>query len=241
MCAKSQSQLLQELNNLQNDGREALKRAAYFKSLAGLSIAEQYRCGHISLVLDLGVHRNSDEPMSALGIDKGKCGTINSAFLILHNDSINRSYLKYWNDELVLIGNIKLVSIPNILIPSLVWFYLGNDPFMEVGSEGVYLSPMKRRCKFLRSIPHGEFGKFRRLDFESDKGTYPCEVKTGVKIMNSIADDEGYFTLNDFRLRKSVLEKFTASLRIELNTSYVACWQLVDESIYIRDVLLGPF
>jgi hypothetical protein len=242
-CAKSQSQLLQELDNVKNDARKAQQCVRYLQALAGQSIIELYSRGDISLVLDIALKRNGNKESTASWVvsQERKLTSAEVALLVFHLNVAKRGDLHQWNEKLMLVDEIKAVNGPNIIIPSRVWLYVGNYPFIECGSGGVYLSCLKRIFKARDVGENRKLGELSKLDIEPREHGNPSKIQGGPEIVNCIAHDQGEIFLEGLDLRKGMLDEFLAGTQIHLDSGHISVWQRDDTAFDIRDVLIGPF
>ena len=245
MQSSPAAEALQGLHNLEDELRVKRERVRDFHKISRqIVFSENYVEGNLALILDMKVLPQGDKEAATFADPLELMGD-NVALLIFQNNSSDSDHMHQWNEQLVLIENIKAVNCPDVVIPSRVWFYFGNNPFVEVGAGDIYLSLFERSCKFLCSPKNGELGKVVRRNVEMTECCDPRKIKSGSEVVNSITNNQSQFSLNCGGIRQVVsngaLNSFVSDLEVVCEGRSVSIGQCEDTLFKLRDVLVGPF
>jgi hypothetical protein len=245
MCAKSQSErqseILQKLQDVGDVLREAREHAQYFEALKNACFLDGYCEGSLALILNMNVALESDDVGS--GICDGHTTSVqNLTVLISYNDSLDANVWGGFEQQEVFVKDIEFVKgIDNASLPSSVRLYVGSDFIKERRASGIYFSPMKGCFKFLSSLADGEFGEFRTSSGDmSFDCAHPCEVKSGMEIVDGIANYQRQIQKSIFETWERVYQLLLTSLKIFLNPSSVTFFEREDSSLQLCDMFIGP-
>ncbi len=237
---ESQSDILQELDHLQNYRRVVSEQVHYPQMIRRCSFAENYTNGRFALIVDAPAPRESGNvPRGGLHSD----GIAFSYFphFVFHLYAHNRSVLNDREQQLVLVENVELVHGPDGIIPSVIRLYLGHDEIDECRILGIYLPARHNTFKLvsrgmdgeLRIIVNGSRSVLgERLD--------PCMVESTPEIVDGISYHEADFAGRS-SVSKLVLNELASSLLIKLDRSDVGIFERSSSNINVSDVLIGPF
>lgn len=142
--------------------------------------------------------------------------------------------------QTVLVHNVKLVDLPEKVIPSLVWFET-VDGFDRVLRRSLYLPKFLGFVLFLR-VEDGEVDTVGRLAACSNHDQLVCQViEGGSQILDRIPDNRGQQGRNILDTDNIVDQ--LARLGIALGADYVGVMaeEAGPRSLKVLDVAFGPF
>ena len=238
---KSQSEILQELHNLQDKQRLAAERIKYILRIDGRSFVEDYCNGKLSLILDVRAEWDGDIIRGRLESSTSETLSGRLPSFIFHVNAVDARIADDWNQEPMLIKLVEGVHSPNGSIPSVVRLYLGHDAPEQIGTGRVYFSPFKRAFKVVSGRVDREFGKLAHsLRNESFNGSKPSVIEGTFQIMDNVANHQGEVAGN-LSISNVMLDNFISAIGIYLDARSVGIRQRSDSRLNIRDVLIGPF
>jgi hypothetical protein len=231
--------LLDCLHDARHELRQLMERWDK-RFTAKRSIAQSYIEGRITVVLDCyfvwsGNRESVASVRSTLVHDYVK--EKDAAMVVFGANVGDREHRYYGEQEAVLVDNVQLVQCVEQVVPSTVWLYCVDN---EIADD----TP----CSLYRSLINGAF-KFaslltkRELDFSvvGDANDFVHhKVESRTKVVDSIADEKRSFIRHWFKLH---LNTMFPSIWIKLgaNSVEIACDELCQQFIEIKDVLIGPF
>lgn len=232
--------LLNCLHDARNDLSKLIERWDNCLAFKNLSLVENYMDGRLAIAINL----------ERIGVAKYKC-------IVFRDMNRGRKFFHYsaagshcygaetteskdWNQESMLVGNIKIVESVERVIPSLIWLYHVNDQIDYVCTGDLYFSTVDSRFKFLPRIPHREASPLRWLLSGHGDDLASREIEGGSQVMNGVTDDQRNVATDglehpefqDICAIRLVLDPQTISVRLD---------QCRDNSLKLRDVLYGPF
>lgn len=219
MCRnQSFRKLLQKFNYQQDLLRVELERVHHSRLASELPVLVHYVEGnfswlfHVKPLFKLNVMREclNGAPRETL---------MNFPSMIFNANIANGRIMDHWNQEPVLVSNVKFVNGPDGNIPSLVRLYLANDELVKIGSGDIYFQVLQGRFKMILGEINRESGLGPVLRGNQPiNGLKPCVVETGPKIMNGIPESQSEF-IDECSLRrvcKVALDEFAAAVRIDM-------------------------
>jgi hypothetical protein len=242
---KSQAELdvLQNFNDAMSDFRQTLQDAGYRRSLEkseNISLVENYLNGKMALVCDLVVTVKGDRKFSAATEPYGDCPS-RCSLLILHNNAFDGNHLSDWEQEQVLVSNIKIVKAGNSFIPtSTVRSYVGNYPFKKDGRNRIYFSAFKRTFQFFHGRVKRELGVIVRRADVSLNDTRPCVIQRGSEVVDGISNNDSQLPSDSVSIGQEMLELLQAGSYLRLDNGNISIWNRSDSLVQFRDVLIGP-
>jgi hypothetical protein len=205
-------------------------------------LEEQYIHGHLSVICHLGVSFSHESELlrRPSGNDRPNSGErYFRAILGFHADVPNANHFQVGNKVFMFVSDVQVMKVPHVGIRSLVGLYdvnyellnglvsLGNFPAIESRDDVLFRS--ERKFSVLRGC-----GKQRNE-------SVPQEIKSGVKIVNSIPDGKSEFDWK--RLLGCVESQHIASkMRCEFDQNGMGIFVDVSSQFQIEllDVLLSP-
>src|SRR6478609_4490354 len=90
-------------------------------SLEGCSKVEEYSCGRMALIVYCEIHSvQMSESLTPRIIHENRIKRNDGAFVILKANTLNQHKLQHWNQQLMLVPDVQVVSGPEGEITSLV-------------------------------------------------------------------------------------------------------------------------
>jgi hypothetical protein len=168
--------------------------------------------------------------------------TIESGIDLIGRDNVQTGCRGYWQQNLMLIGNVKVVKSPQVIsVPSGVSLEIAECSYDLSGGE-IYLSCREHLFKKVTfGIPNGELDVFSRLGVKRGDDLPRHQIESRAHVVDSVSDDKA-------KLGRDGLVFFEADgalsgLSIVLN-SELKCARRQERArqpIEIVDVLFGPF
>lgn len=217
---------------------QGAQRQPYLKSINGAhSLAEAYRDGKVSIILDL-------DPFSKVEFPKGPrpCSSETCTFfalLVFNANTGNPGAIDDWDEQFVLVKDIEIVKIMKEIVPSRVGFYGGTDPFAENGAGGVYFSLGQGAFKFRSALAKRKLSVIGTRESQMRPRAYPQIIERCPEVVDRVSSDKGYSAAEIFKICAEVLES-VASADMWLDAWNVAFFQRVNNQVKVRDVLIGP-
>src|SRR6266404_4217653 len=241
MSAKSQSEILQKLHNIENILGEARKQVTYWEALENTCLLDGYCEGKLSLILYLNV-LIKDNDIRGRGESKIARSANNVAVRLFHHNALNASSRRQFEEKQVLIRNIECVkSMENASLPSFVGLYVGYNDLEEGGATGLYFQPMKGVFDLLPGIPNRELievrDSSRNVFIESAR---PPIIEGCTEIVKGISDNQGQVQESIFMFRDIVYQALISSITVMLNCRSLSIYESENSILRISDMFIGP-
>jgi hypothetical protein len=207
VCADSQSEILQKLDDVGSVLREGREQCRYGEALKNTCFLDSYREDKLALILNLDTFLEGNDVWRS-GLD-GKTRTANNFTVsIFHHNSPDASVWLQSEQKQMLVRNIEIVKgVDHAVVPSFVRLNIGNDSLEESWASGVYFNPMKGGFQLFPSIPNREFGELGTGSGDvSFDGAHPCVIERGMKIMKGISSDQRQTQQRFLDLRDVILD-----------------------------------
>jgi hypothetical protein len=233
-------ELLKLVDDFRDKVREASEYFFYVDSLKWHSIAKDYREGKLAIVLYANAGAKVD--MKRLrSVGANRITLPNVAVFILHSDVHCSAVGDYWKQQFVLVENVKIVESTQGIIPTTVRSYFGYDPIKQSRTGDVYISPLKRRCQKLPTVPEGEFCVTVKAPSVSVANNHPSMVKSGTQVMDGVSACQRKIDEEAIGFFRYEFERISSGCTIYLDGSSVTISQPNETQAEIIDMLLGPF
>lgn len=162
------------------------------------------------------------------------------ATLIFVANILGNAELKQWNQESVLIQDVKVVEGPDGTIPSLVGLYNIHDEVRDPFGGLLYQPAINGRYKIIPCVSNGK-SRIAVIPFQSSKDhLIDGKIQSSFQIMQGITDYErevlGH-NVNDISLNDIVSG---IRIRIDANSVRATADEFVNPLVNITDVILGP-
>jgi hypothetical protein len=243
MCAKSQElDILQEMNDAESRFRKIVKQSGYWDRLNKFGVMENYKNGKLAIILNCVFHLDENFVRPVFH-DGPSIPSEIFAMLILQAQTFDMGNVESWEQEPVLVRDIQIVDATQQMIPiiSSVRLYVGDNPFEECGTKGVYFSPLKRTFYFCPRITHGEFGFVVENKWNVFFDGSQVRVFNGsTDVMDGITDDESHVIRSIANVGARVRQHLQGKLRVTLDGRNVGLWQSGNERLQFQDMLIGP-
>jgi hypothetical protein len=247
-CNESQSGLasvvfdkaLEEFNNLRDKDRVANQCVRYIHEAFRFDILNSYLRGELSLFFYVQAALEVDGIRPPLEVPVSDGGFNSSAF-ILHLHSADAPGCKNWNEKSMFVPLVKIVNLPDRVIPSVARLYLIEHKTEERWMESVYIGLSKRAFYFFDVLMHGEFCPvIDERGSKSSNGLQPSVVKCALKVVDGVSDHESEI-VDSLSIAKRVYKSLSSMLWVNLNRTGVSFVKRDDACFDILDVIVGPF
>jgi len=240
---QTDSDIFQDINRVTDELDKRLERVKYLKALKTCKISEGYRDGKLSLIFDMPISLGQINSVWPRTSGDPSCSSDGfSCFFIFESDAADSGNGNHGDQEQVLIRNVQCVKGEDVIVPSRVRLYIGENPFVEPRAESVYFSPFKGVFHSLSGFAEGKLGKIiQRCGKEFLDCSNPRVIEGRPKIVDGIPGNDGNLYADGFHLWMTVFNRLASGLRVSLNCGDVTICQSADDFSNIRDVLIGPF
>ena len=149
---------LELLNRARDYFGDIIERFTDWLTIEWRSYVEEYICDRLSLVLHCNILINQlPESKASCFIHDVRANKNHILFVIFKANTVKPHRLEYWNEKLVFVPDVKVISGPEWIIPSLVGFYCIQYKIMDVHSDLLlFQSAVKDSHKFFPCIANWE-------------------------------------------------------------------------------------